>query len=199
MKWSVLAFAAFAAACSARAGESSSVADDAPDASSAVADAAVVADATPATAPPPPPVAVLTGRFENASPVCNDWRTEAATGLRSIPPRSGSYACKVCATGESPEASLLREATSVAAGRYVLTAYVRLRAGTPGPRAVRVVLESEGDVASSEPVVLRDDAYALATLATSAAEGATLRVRVVAASSPGACFFVDDVVLAREP
>ena len=157
-----------------------------------------VAPAPSATAPAPAarPVPVLSASFEHASAACNEWATSSgATAIRSVPPRTGDYACKLCG-GADGAMTLARRTAPLAAGRYVLSAYVRRRAGLPGPGAAQVVL---GDAASAL-VDLKDDGYALASVAVDVpTDGAVLDVKIAAIASASECFLVDDVLVAREP
>lgn len=138
---------------------------------------------------------ILSASFEGASAACNDWTASVgATAIRSVPARTGDYACKLCADGDG-QVALTRTTGPLRAGRYVLSAYLRRRAGLAGPDTAEVVL---GGVASG-PVALRDDGYALATVTVDVAEGAVVDAKVAAATASGqGCFLVDDVAVTRE-
>lgn len=161
------------------------------------------APAAPAPAHPiePPREAVLTGSFESASAACNEWAVEGgATAIRSVPPRSGDYACKLCATESGVEVALARGTGPVEAGRYVLEAYLRRRPGLEAPDAAQVILDAEGATmrAESALVPLRDDGYVAAKVAIDVPAGTELRARIAAPADAAQCFLVDDVVVERQ-
>jgi hypothetical protein len=148
------------------------------------------------------PASVMVTSFEAASAVCNDWQAEGADAIRSVPPRSGDYACRLCATGESPELAIVREAGPLAPGRYVLTAWVRDRPKHDAPAVVTALLEAEtsaGVVTATSPVV-PGDAYAEVLVTIELPDGATsLRARIGAVASIAECVLIDDVLLRRVP
>lgn len=148
------------------------------------------------------PGPVMATSFEAASAVCNDWQAEGADAIRSVPPRSGDYACRLCANGESPELAIVRQAGPLAAGRYALTAWVRKRPHRDAPAAVTALLEADtsaGVVAATSPVV-PGDAYAEVLVALELPHGATsIRARIGAVASAAQCVLIDDVFLQRVP
>jgi hypothetical protein len=149
-----------------------------------------------------PPAPVMSQTFEDASPECNDWAAEGATSIRSIPPHSGDYACKLCATAELGSFSLARAVGPLASGRYVLSAWIRTRPSTPVPDVVRAVLAAETPAgpreASSPDVTLVDD-YARVDVSLELRDGARSVEARIEAPSDGAqpCLLVDDVALTR--
>jgi hypothetical protein len=147
--------------------------------------------AAPALAP------VLATGFEDASPQCEDWTSEAATAIRSIPAHMGDYACKLCATGEAPTLALAHDTGPLGAGRYVLTAWVRGRApSAPSARAVLEAETSDGPLAREGVAVVPTDLYEpVRAVLDLAAPVPRLRARVEAAAAKDECVLVDDVAL----
>jgi hypothetical protein len=157
-------------------------------------------DPEAAAAPAGDGVVTFKADFEDASPRCNDWTTEGASAIRSIPPRSGDYACKVCSTGFAPQLALAHTSGPIEPGHYTLTAWVRKH--TPGPDAATVSIEADtpdGVVArKSDPTKLDDDYAKLVTEIDLGADHASaVRVKIEAAAFYSDCLYVDDVSLER--
>lgn len=148
-------------------------------------------------------VPIMATSFEPASAVCNDWTADGADAIRSVPPRSGTYACRVCATGAAPDLALVRESGAVAAGRYTLRAWVRNRPRREAPDNVTARLDAEteaGTVTATSPVVVPGDDYAEVFVTIALPQGATaIRARIGATATAAQCVLVDDVVLERVP
>ena len=142
---------------------------------------------------------VLATGFEAASAACNDWDAAGADVIRSVPPHSGDYACRVCSSGEGPALAIERQAGPLASGRYVLTAWVRRRPHHDAPPGVTASLEADtaaGVVRATSPVVL-GDAYSELRVAIDLPRGAqSIRARIGAAATEAQCMLVDDVMLA---
>ncbi|HEY8080191.1 MAG TPA: hypothetical protein VIF62_38935 [Labilithrix sp.] len=142
---------------------------------------------------------ILHADFEDASPQCNDWTSEGGTGIRSIPPRTGDYACKICSSGEVPVLALANATGPLEPGRYVLQAWVRARA--PSVKAASVVLEAEtsdGMLVEQGTSVMVDDAYAPVEVVLDAPSSiVALQLRVEAPAAKSECVLVDDVMLVR--
>jgi hypothetical protein len=156
---------------------------------------AALDDTSPARAP------LMATSFEPASAACNEWVADGADAIRSVPPRTGTYACRVCATGEAPELALVRDAGAVAAGRYTLRAWVRSRPKREAPDNVTALVEAQtvaGVVSATSPVVVPGDAYAELIVTIDLPEGASsIRARIGATATAAQCVLVDDVVLER--
>lgn len=148
------------------------------------------------------PRSVIATNFEAASAACNDWEAQGADAIRSVPPHTGDYACRVCSTGESPDLALERSAGPLAAGRYALTAWLRKRPHRDAPGDVTASLEAdtEAGVVGATSEVALGDAYAEVLVPIDLPRGATsIRVRIGAVAMAAQCVLVDDVVLARAP
>lgn len=151
---------------------------------------------------PRAPVAapVMMATFEAASAVCNDWAAEGADAIRSVPPHSGSYACRICATGEAPTIAIGHGTGPLTAGRYLLTAWVRTRPNNVGPEAATARLEADtasGVVAATSPIVLGND-YALLQVTLDLPQPATaIRARIGAVARATQCVLIDDVFVQR--
>ena len=146
------------------------------------------------------PAPIMVATFEAASAACNDWDAVGADAIRSVPPHSGDYACRVCATGEGPELSLGRSAGPVRAGRYSLTAFVRTRPRREAPAQITASIEADtpnGIVIATSPLVLGDD-YTEVRVPIELPQGATsIRARIAAVATVDECMLVDDVYLAH--
>ncbi len=142
---------------------------------------------------------ILSANFEDASPQCDDWTSEGGIGIRSIPPRSGDYACKVCSTGEAPVLALANATGALDAGHYVLQAWVRAR--TPSVQTASVVLEaaSAGGVARAEGAAVAVGAdYAKLEVALDVPAAIdVLKLRIQAPAAKSECVLVDDVALVK--
>lgn len=150
------------------------------------------------------PRSVLAASFESASAACNGWDAEGADAIRSVPARSGDYACRVCATGEGPELALAaRSAGALGAGRYLLRAWVRNRPRREAPPVVTASLDAatpDGVVTATSSPVSLGDAYAEVLVPLDLPRGATsIRARIGAVAKAAECMLVDDVVLALAP
>jgi hypothetical protein len=154
------------------------------------------------------PVAAITEKpllswsFEPASADCNGWPVLGAEAIRAVPPRSGSYACKLCANGSAPSVTIAKDVGTAPPGRYAFRAWVRKRVGSVAPPAVSAEVEAEttgGLVqALSTPVALGEE-WAELSAAVELGAGATrLTVRINADAADG-CLLVDDVSLTRAP
>lgn len=155
-------------------------------------------DHAPSTAPTFPPV--LMASFENASAVCNDWAAEGADAIRSVPPHSGSYACRICATGDAPEIALGNGAGPLAPGHYVLTAWLRKRPNNESPDGAIAVLEADtasGVVTATSPVVLGDDYVKVQVTLDLESPASAIRARIGATASKQQCVLIDDVLVER--
>ena len=148
------------------------------------------------------PAAIMAATFEAASAACNDWEAVGADAIRSVPPHSGDYACRVCATGDRPELTLGRSAGPMSAGRYSLTAFVRTRPRRDAPPQITATIEADtptGMVTATSPLVL-GDSYAEVRVPIDLPQGATsVRVRIGAVATADECLLVDDVYLAHAP
>jgi hypothetical protein len=148
----------------------------------------------------PPPV--MHANFEPASAVCNDWTAEDADAIRSVPPHSGTYACRICATGDAPDITLARDVDGpLRAGRYVLTAWLRKppnHPGAAGPAVAQLEADTaEGTRSSSSSMVMTDD-YAMVTVTLDlATEGTAIRARIRTPANASECLLIDDVLVER--
>lgn len=146
----------------------------------------------------PPAAPVLKATFEPASADCNGWLAEGAMSIRSVPARSGSYACKLCADGSRSHFALSHEVTAPEAGRYVFRAYTRKRPQNHAPAATNAFVEAstrgETIVVKANETTVRDE-WDLLEAIVDVPEGATtLRVQVGApAVASDQCVLVDDV------
>jgi len=163
--------------------------------------------ATEAPAPPPDlpsrPVAgtagtLLAWSFEPASADCNGWPVEGALAIRASPPHSGTYSCKVCATGDVPAIRLRRTIGAAPAGSYALTAWVRKRAATAAPERATARIEAGDRVASAPVVTVREEWDKLEATLELGADVSDLRVVIGAdVTEADRCLFVDDVTVSR--
>lgn len=145
---------------------------------------------------------VVSGTFERPSPACNDWRTPGSSGLRSIPPRSGSYACRVCSIGVLETIHLTQATGPLDAGNYRLVAWVRSRSDRSAPREMVASLIAQVDgralvFSASTPVL---DAWSEVRVPVELPSGASAaRVSLQATAGRDDCMFVDDVLFERLP
>lgn len=154
-------------------------------------------------APPAPPAApVLKATFEPASADCNGWLTEGARSIRSVPSRSGSYACKLCADGSSARFALSHETGSLEPGRYAFRAYTRKRPQNEAPAATNAFVEAatkSGSVVFAANETSVRDEWDLLEAIVDVPDGATsLRVQIGApAVASDQCVLVDDVSIEK--
>lgn len=147
----------------------------------------------------PIPVApVLKATFEPASPDCNGWLAEGARTIRSVPARSGSYACKLCADGSRGDFAISHEFDAPKTGRYVFRAYTRKRPQNEAPVATNAFVEAatrDGTVVVAANETQVRDEWDLLEAVVEVPEGATsLRVQIGApAVATDQCIVVDDV------
>jgi hypothetical protein len=150
----------------------------------------------------PIPAPALKATFEPASGDCNGWIAEGARSIRSVPARSGSYACKLCADGSRPDFALSHEVRAPEAGRYVFRAYTRKRPQNEAPAAtsafVEAATQSDTVVVQANETRVRDE-WDLLEAFVDVPEGATsLRVRIGApAVASDQCVLVDDVTVEK--
>ena len=146
------------------------------------------------------PAPIMVGTFEDASAACNDWDAVGADAIRSVPPHSGDYACRVCATGALPELAIACSAGQLRAGHYALSAFVRTRPRREAPAQITATIEADtpnGMVTVTAPLVLAD-AYAEVRVPIDLPQGATsIRARIGAVATVDECMLVDDVYLAH--
>lgn len=141
---------------------------------------------------------LFTSTFEPASKDCNGWIAEGARSIRSVPPRSGTYACKLCADGTSPGIAISRIVGPAPPGRYALTAWTRKRPENAAPVEATASVTVGGRVVRASAASVRDawdriDAVFDVTLADPA-----LHVRIEAPSAAvDECVLIDDVVVER--
>jgi hypothetical protein len=147
---------------------------------------------------PIPAAPALKATFEPASPDCNGWLAEGARSIRSVPARSGSYACKLCADGSRSDFALSHEVAAPEPGRYVFRAYTRKRPQNEAPAATNAFVEAamggETIVVRANQTVVRDE-WDLLEAIIEVPEGATsLRVQIGAPTAASdQCVLVDDV------
>lgn len=146
---------------------------------------------------------LLATSFEPASPACNGWTPDDdASAIRSVPPRTGTYACKLCASDGVELLALTRSTGPLEPGRYALRAWARSRPGTPAPAAVVATVDADAPAGSATAVAALAPAPAWSALEVplelpdGAREG---RVRIHAVAERGECLLVDDVALVRTP
>jgi hypothetical protein len=148
------------------------------------------------------PLPLLRATFEPASADCNGWLAEGAHSIRSVPARSGSYACKLCADGTRADFALSREIESPESGRYVFRAYTRKRPQNQAPVATNAFVEAATRggtiVVAANETQVRDE-WDLLEAIVDVPEGATsLRVQIGAPSAASEqCVLVDDVSIER--
>lgn len=145
---------------------------------------------------------VLEATFEPASADCNGWLAEGARSIRSVPARSGSYSCKLCADGSNSGFTLSHEIGAPDAGRYVFHAYTRKRPQNPAPAITNAFVEAatrEGTlVVAANETAVRDEWDRLEAVIEVPAGATSLRVQIgtpVAASDE--CIVVDDVSIEK--
>lgn len=147
---------------------------------------------------PIPAVPVLKASFEPASPDCNGWQAEGARSIRSVPSRTGSYACKLCADGSRRDFALSHEIRAPEPGRYAFRAYTRKRPQNEAPVATNAFIEAATSAATvvvaANETHVRDE-WDLLEAIVDVPEGATsLRVQIGApAAASDQCVLVDDV------
>jgi hypothetical protein len=143
---------------------------------------------------------LLATSFEPASASCNGWSEDDGSAIRSVPSRSGAYACKLCSGEDGPRTlELSNTSGTVEPGRYVLTAWVRSRPSTAAPETVSAVLETVSlfGVAEARSVVVGDTWALLEVPLDVSARASALRVTIRALAEAGECVLVDDVRLER--
>lgn len=169
-------------------------------------------------APPAPTVTsfapVMASSFEPASPSCNGFQTRGADAIRSVPARTGTYACKLCTDGSGAPVELSYEAFGLRGGTYRLTAWVRAKPTLDAPSRIRAALEARGpegfDVAPASPIAPGDAWSQLDTtialpkgadrLRLAIATESDVGITATEASAPATarkCFLVDDVLVER--
>lgn len=165
---------------------------------------------TPVPEPPalPEPQAlpaqpVLNATFEPASPDCNGWVAEGARSIRSVPARSGSYACKLCADGSRSDFTLSREIGAPEAGRYAFRAYTRKRPQNDAPAATNAFVEAatrDGTIVVAANETNVRDEWDLLEAIVDVPHGATsLRIQIGApAVASDQCVLVDDVSIEKQ-
>ena len=139
----------------------------------------------------------LTAGFEDASPQCDDWTADGGVGIRSIPSRSGDYACKICSTGETPVVALTHATGPLDPGRYVLQAWVRARAPSVSSASAVLSAASASGVASREGALTPvGNEYEMVEVALDIPSPvASLDLRIQAPAAKGECVLIDDVAL----
>lgn len=135
---------------------------------------------------------VLLSSFEAASEACNEWAESGADAIRSIPARSGDYACRLCAAPGSTSIAIARDVGPLAPGRYTMTAWVRARPNAFAPASVSAAL------ASAQSAAAPGDAYAPIEVTIDLPAAATVRARIAAPANEGECILVDDIAIRRE-
>lgn len=149
-----------------------------------------------------PAVPVLRASFEPASPDCNGWRAEGARSIRSVPSRTGSYACKLCADGSRGDFALSHEIRAPEPGRYAFRAYTRKRPQNEAPVVTNAFIEAATSAATlvvaANETRVRDE-WDLLEAIVDVPEGATsLRMQIGApAAASDECVLVDDVSVER--
>lgn len=160
------------------------------------------APTTMSTPIPAPPAPVLKATFEPASADCNGWVAQGARSIRSVPARSGSYACKLCADGSRADIAISHETGALAPGRYAFTAYTRKRPQNAAPAVTTAYVEastSEGTlVVAAKETSVRDEWDRLEAIVDVPDGASSLRVQI---GSPlvasDACFLIDDVAIEK--
>lgn len=152
--------------------------------------------------PVPPPQPVLKATFEPASPDCNGWLADGARSIRSVPARSGSYSCKLCADGSNSGFTLSREVDAPEAGRYVFHAYTRKRPQNPAPAITNAFVEAatrEGTlVVAANETPVRDEWDRLEAVIEVPSGATSLRVQIGAPTAASdECIVVDDVSIEK--
>jgi hypothetical protein len=149
------------------------------------------------------PIPLLRATFEPASPDCNGWVAEGARSIRSVPARSGSYACKLCADGTRTDLVISYRVGALEPGRYVLSAYTRKRPQNAAPPAAFASVEAATAagpvVAAARETALREEWDRLEAI-IDVPDGATsAHVRIgAAAAAQDECVLVDDVAIEKQ-
>lgn len=149
-------------------------------------------------APAAPAAPVLKASFEPASADCNGWLAEGARSIRSVPARSGSYACKLCADGSRTDFALSHETGALEPGRYAFRAYTRKRPQNEAPVATNAFIEAatrDGTiVVKANETRVRDEWDLLEAIVDVPEGAASLRVQIGAPEAAvDQCIVVDDV------
>jgi hypothetical protein len=149
------------------------------------------------------PIPLLRATFEPASADCNGWLAEGARSIRSVPARSGSYACKLCADGTRGDLVISYRVGALEPGRYVLSAYTRKRPQNAAPAATFASVEAATAagpvVAAARETALREEWDRLEAI-IDVPDGATsAQVRIGAAvAAEDECVLVDDVAIEKQ-
>ena len=149
------------------------------------------------------PIPLLQATFEPASPDCNGWLAEGARSIRSVPARSGSYACKLCADGTRADLAISYRVGALEPGRYVLSAYTRKRPQNAAPAAAFASVEAATAagpvVAAARETAVREEWDRLEAI-VDVPDGATsAHVRIGApVAAKDDCVLVDDVSIERQ-
>lgn len=143
-------------------------------------------------------VPLLDWSFESASPDCNGWPVLGSTpGIRAIPAKTGSYSCKVCADGSSPELAVSRAIGKVAKGHYALSAYVRKRVKTAAPSQAVARIHGQA-VVTSDPVDVKEEWTRISAFIDLDGDTDDLSISIGSDHAEADnCLFVDDVVFTR--
>jgi hypothetical protein len=154
---------------------------------------------TPIPAVPAAPAApILKATFEPASADCNGWIAEGAQSIRSVPARSGSYACKLCADGTRSDFAISYRVGALEPGRYDYSAHPRNRpppAAPAGAAATIAGAPAAGPVvAAARETAVRDEWDRLEAIIDVPEGASSARVRIGASiSASDQCVLVDDV------
>ncbi len=141
---------------------------------------------------------LLATGFEPASAACNGWTEESASAIRSVPSRSGSYACKVCATDAAATLEIAKVTNALETGRYELSAWIRTRPDTPAPPSVVARIQGDGFNHESE-VGIASDWVPVSVIVDLAAAVSSVRISVAASADVDQCLLFDDVAFKRVP
>lgn len=143
-------------------------------------------------------VPLLDWSFESASPDCNGWPVSGSdAAIRAIPAKTGSYSCKVCSNGSTADIAVSRALGKVAAGHYLLSAYVRKRAQTAAPGQAIARIQGKA-VITSDPVDVREEWDRVQTAIDLSEDTDDLTISIGSDdAASGNCLFVDDVVFTR--
>ena len=142
------------------------------------------------------------GDFESGG--CLGWETNGANVEADRIARGGRSSCRVCDSGQGSVWGIFQNVRTAPAGTYVAQAFVRT-SGTAGPSAVDLgVVALDGNGQQIGPpkengvTIAPNDDWRGVTNALAVQDGQGAAVSIMAASTPGGCFLVDDVTLLQQ-
>lgn len=139
------------------------------------------------------------GDFESGG--CLGWTANEARLELDPAAHGGSFACRVCASGDTAVWGVFQDVANVAPGTYAGVGYMRA-SGDAGPFTTVLRLQATaggaevGDQREGSATHAPGETYAEAKAEIAIESGQGVSVAVLA-QQPGGCFLVDDVTLVK--